>query len=389
VTLTGKQPLARDQRGTVLIIGVFGAALLIGGLYYLAGVNDASRVREHLQDTADAAAWNAAVMHARGMNLVALLNMAKLSAVAVTTSLLAIMFGAAQTILWIRSSRRRRLRYGYTIPSLILIFVQALSSYQGAQSRVADIVQAAERAQDALRVDLPEIAELRAMETAGSGFGPPALSAFTERPYMELPIRRGSTFDLCGQRSGYSDPPGQAAWVAGDTYSVHWPAYSIVERAFRSVPSGTVRSRAREEARSVLDAFCQGHQVTAREVAGKLGQEPFQLRYYAVGQEFPSAATEAGVRIATWGADEDGGRIRQLRDLVGRVAAAQAEFFFDGDEREEQFLWQMAWRPRLRRLRLPGGAQSFTAGCQEAGAPGVPCEELGEMLDELKGALVH
>jgi hypothetical protein len=381
-----RRTVARDQRGTILIIGIFAAALLIGGVYYLVGVNDAIHHREHLQDTADATAWNAATMHARGMNLTALLNMAKLSVVAISTALLAIMFGAIETIRWITRSFRRLLAFGFTIPFLANVFIEALEAYQRAEDTVSDVVAAADKAQDALRTDLPEIAELRADDTVRTGFGPPARAAFTERPFKKLPIERGSALDLCARRSPYSDPPGRERWVRDDSYSVFWPAHEIARRAFRSVPSGTVRARALDEARSRLEPFCLLHGVTARDVEGKLGEERFQLRYYATSDALPAGA-EAGVRTATWGADEDGGTVRQRRDQA-RVAAAQAEFWFDGDEREEQYLWHMAWRPRLRRLRLDH-AGDFAEGCASAGVDAALCRELDGVLTALKDAMVH
>ena len=64
----------RDSRGAVLVAGIFMAALLAGSIFFIAGIGRALVQREGLQDAADAVAFTAAVYHARGMNLVALLN---------------------------------------------------------------------------------------------------------------------------------------------------------------------------------------------------------------------------------------------------------------------------------------------------------------------------
>lgn len=64
----------RDDRGAILVAGVFMAILLAAGLFFLAGVGRALVYREGLQDSADAVAFTAAVYHARGMNLIAFLN---------------------------------------------------------------------------------------------------------------------------------------------------------------------------------------------------------------------------------------------------------------------------------------------------------------------------
>jgi hypothetical protein len=49
-------------------------ALLVGGLYYVASVGDAIIFRTQLQDAADATAFKSAVWHARGMNMLVVLN---------------------------------------------------------------------------------------------------------------------------------------------------------------------------------------------------------------------------------------------------------------------------------------------------------------------------
>ncbi len=44
-------------------------ACMVGILWYLAGIGDAIVFRERMQEAADATAFSAAVLHARGMNL--------------------------------------------------------------------------------------------------------------------------------------------------------------------------------------------------------------------------------------------------------------------------------------------------------------------------------
>jgi hypothetical protein len=67
--------LDRRTEGAVLVTGLFASAFLIGVLWYLLGVGDAIVYRERMQDGADAVAFAPAVLHARGMNLIALLNL--------------------------------------------------------------------------------------------------------------------------------------------------------------------------------------------------------------------------------------------------------------------------------------------------------------------------
>lgn len=71
------QPLVRlgpNERGAVFILGAFMALFLVGSLWYVIGLGDAILFRERMQDGTDAVAFTAAVYHARGMNMIASLN---------------------------------------------------------------------------------------------------------------------------------------------------------------------------------------------------------------------------------------------------------------------------------------------------------------------------
>ena len=66
---------ANDQRGAVMIIGLFMALALIGMLWFLLGLGATLAFKEKMQQTADAAAFSAAAVHARDMNLIVAINM--------------------------------------------------------------------------------------------------------------------------------------------------------------------------------------------------------------------------------------------------------------------------------------------------------------------------
>jgi hypothetical protein len=71
----GRPPTLSDERGAVLVLGIFMAACMVGMLWYLAGLGMTVLYRERLQETADAVGFSAAVLHARGMNLLVLINL--------------------------------------------------------------------------------------------------------------------------------------------------------------------------------------------------------------------------------------------------------------------------------------------------------------------------
>lgn len=69
------QPVLHDERGAILVLGIFMAACMVGMLWYLAGLGTTVLYRERLQEAADAVGFSAAVLHARGMNLLVLINL--------------------------------------------------------------------------------------------------------------------------------------------------------------------------------------------------------------------------------------------------------------------------------------------------------------------------
>ncbi|HMA93236.1 MAG TPA: hypothetical protein VKP30_11155 [Polyangiaceae bacterium] len=84
------QRLRSSDSGAVLVIGVFMCACMVGILWYLAGIGDAILFRERLQEASDAVALSSAVLHARGMNLIVLLNLIMACVLAVRVALKAL-----------------------------------------------------------------------------------------------------------------------------------------------------------------------------------------------------------------------------------------------------------------------------------------------------------
>ena len=85
----------RNDAGVVAVSGLAMAVFLTAVLYYEIGVGDAIAFKEQLQDASDAAGFSAAVYHARGMNMIVLLNlmMAAVLAIIVILRVLEMLFG--------------------------------------------------------------------------------------------------------------------------------------------------------------------------------------------------------------------------------------------------------------------------------------------------------
>jgi hypothetical protein len=91
MTTRPEGPLGRgvcgDERGAIIVMGIFMCACLVGILWYLAGIGDAIIFRERMQEGADATAFTAAVLHARGMNLLVMINLIMACILAVRVAL--------------------------------------------------------------------------------------------------------------------------------------------------------------------------------------------------------------------------------------------------------------------------------------------------------------
>ena len=73
-TMHARPSFMRDERGVIMMVGVFFTLLLIGLCWFIFGIGNAIAYRENLQNAADSAAFAAAVYDARGMNLLAMVN---------------------------------------------------------------------------------------------------------------------------------------------------------------------------------------------------------------------------------------------------------------------------------------------------------------------------
>ncbi|MCC6555559.1 MAG: hypothetical protein IT372_21570 [Polyangiaceae bacterium] len=72
-----------DRRGAVVVMGLFMSIFLVGSLWYLIGIGDAALYRARLDAGSDAISFGAAVYHARGMNMIAMLNLILVATLAI------------------------------------------------------------------------------------------------------------------------------------------------------------------------------------------------------------------------------------------------------------------------------------------------------------------
>jgi hypothetical protein len=73
---TAERPgLMADQRGAIMVMGLFMATMLIGAMWYMKGIGDAVVFRDRMQEAADHEVFSSAAVHARGMNLISVINL--------------------------------------------------------------------------------------------------------------------------------------------------------------------------------------------------------------------------------------------------------------------------------------------------------------------------
>ena len=146
----------------------------------------------------------------------------------------------------------------------------------------------------------------------------------------------------------------------------------------------------------------------------EMGGEALQLRIVVLGQGASTKVVPI-LQLAAHGECGEAGEIDPDCQLplasaarqLGRLSVAQSEYFFDGNVDRAEWMWQMRWRGRLRRFRMPekgaergssdaeiaryGGmepAQSAEQACQRSGAhPG--CQNVSQGTSALGGLIAH
>jgi hypothetical protein len=77
------QDLRNDNRGAIMLTGLFMACFLIGSLWFVIGIGDTIVFRDRMQEATDHGAFASAALHAKGMNFIALCNVVLLAAVTI------------------------------------------------------------------------------------------------------------------------------------------------------------------------------------------------------------------------------------------------------------------------------------------------------------------
>lgn len=189
--------IVRNTEGAVMLIAAFMAMVAIGALYYLAGLGDAIIAQERMQDAADATAFSSAVIHARGMNVLALLNlvMASVLAIVVLLSMLASVFNLGVGILSVAATIFPVASGG--IPPLKSAAKAAKHAHGIAKPQVERVLHAAHAIQGPLNQMIPILANVNSMSLAVNSYRPVVSAAITFPIMKGMPTVDGTFDTLC------------------------------------------------------------------------------------------------------------------------------------------------------------------------------------------------
>jgi len=189
-----------DDRGAVMVIALFLAVFLLGLLYYVVGTTQTVFFREHLQDTADGAALSGAVMHARSMNLIVLINivMAALLAILVTIKLiegLAIIgMVIAAALAWFTGGSTLA-----AIPPLKTAQADMNAAYQQVQPPIFAALKALHAASDLVSSVAPSAADAVVLADITAKGQPAGSRGIASGTRLTLPVSDDTFPELCGR----------------------------------------------------------------------------------------------------------------------------------------------------------------------------------------------
>lgn len=396
-----------------MVVGVFMAAFLVGSLWYIIGIGDAVLYRERMQDGADAAAYAAAVYHARGMNMIAMLNIIMAAILAILVA-----FKLLQLINWIANAVSCALWWtgvGAAVCSLTSSLESPIANAVNiAEKLVNTALPILSKTQVGIAVAMPWVAEAKSVYIASEQYKKPVESGGTIStsliPFIDgrlgLPVQEDDYDFLCKKAGEYvgklvfSPFGGFGDWIGGVVGDIvgTFPGFFCGDSGGGSSGSGgsvvsdstidNLVKKGCDEKKDKLpkskqkdfdmDKCMEDGKKDVQEELKKMGNKTgesgsidsngktskrvyddaqngdgyFQIWSVVVGDDEWPRKAEKGVKIAAWNKTTT-----MPQAPWGKIAFAQAEFYYDSpgawDDMKEDAMWNMRWRARLRRVRLP------------------------------------
>ncbi len=200
-----KESVASCERGAILLMGLFMSVLLVSCLYYLIGIGDTLLFREKMQDAADAGVYSAAIIHARGMNIIVMINimMAAILAILVVLKLMSTLCLIAIAIL----GGLAFFTFGATIPFIAPIESAKVGIdevYDTVKPTVMNLLSAGNKAATLVSKVTPVAAFVEVEHMAVNTYSPPAELAVMFPQFRSLPVEDDSFDVLCGKAGEFA-----------------------------------------------------------------------------------------------------------------------------------------------------------------------------------------
>lgn len=352
-----------DQRGAMMLLGIFMTTIVIGMLYYLAGVGETITYRERMQDAVDSGVFAGSLLYARAMNVIVLLNMATASVFAVAVAAYAAMF----MLFSAAAAASAECNWANWSPCFIAACLsacapQAACDAQEQRDIAIDVAENAHSAAGQIATATRIAAGLASAEIIMGRYRPPVQIGFGIGP--EMPLDDEDPSRACSEILTFSGPQGI---TRGDS---PWPLVSLMAYEFaRPYASDCGGTRYLTQVMPTgIGATLLSCYIIRSDIAGytkkiqddvQMGGREFQFRGFAMAQDdaMPFEPNQERVDFVTWGKEDTSslGEIVGFLEEVNRFSVAQSEYYFDGDDDREMWTWRMNWRSRLRRFRIGSG----------------------------------
>jgi hypothetical protein len=238
--------IASDERGAIALLALFMAVFLTALVYYVTGIGETLLQRERMQDAADAAAFSGAVLHARGMNAIVLVNMVMAALLAVLVALKLVELIITMAILAIAIASFFAPGLAGAIPPLAKVRQKVETVHDELRPSIYGALDALHTTARGIRVLIPAASQQRAIESVRAHYHPPAQLGFALPPRATLPTQDGSFSTLC-------DRAGQ--------YTGHLTSWALGEISIPDDIAGLIGGAVADLTKSRADWFCgtDGH----------------------------------------------------------------------------------------------------------------------------------
>jgi Flp pilus assembly protein TadG len=431
--------LGEDRRGAVMVVAVFLASILVAGLWYLVGIGNAALFRERVQDGADAAAFAGAVYHARGMNLIAMINLIMAAVLAILVAL-KIAYVLLSVTYWI-SNAICHVPYGQwacPIAAASKIAKEAVDQQIKTLTPIIEnTLKVLSKLQRGVATLMPWVAEEKAGTVAKLYKKPVEGGVILSNSLVPWGVREG----LPVQEDDYSVLCDHAAEVVGEFVMIPFSIFGVSTKWAGGLVQGFVslapsyfcggggNAQAKKDTNvAAAKAYCDAMRKQAKEnkssfdydkcmqeqekKAGEIidyspafnadsmnprkvyegaenGNPYMNIVSYAWGDLEMTTKGRKKIRIAAWGA-----KTPEPPASWGKVQLAAAEFYYDRagawSDVKDEAMWNMRWRARLRRYHAdnaPGISQMSTV-LSKVNLPNLgPVSAAIDMVQQGAGAL--